>query len=636
VALYQGEPVVHNLGALLCADALVAALGRKRFSANSLDQFPRQLACHWMYGSGFFVPVPDVDRTEHMLIIGANPVVSNGGLMTAPGIRRRLQRIRERGGRVVVVDPRRTETAKIADAHHFIRPGTDALFVAALLHTLFAERRLSLDRLAPFVHGVPSVDAAVGEFTPEAVSTRVGIEASTIRAVAREFAEAPRAVCYCRMGTSTVPFGTTTSWLIDVLNVVTGNLDREGGVMFPEPAVDVTSLQPKTERGRWQSRTRGTPEFIGELPTATLAEEIQTPGRAQVHALVTLAGNPVLSSPAGHRLRDALRSLEFMVSIDLYRNETTSNAHVILPPVGPLERDHFDLAFDLFAVRNTARWSPAVFEPPVGGKTDADVLLSLSARLLRRQGGTKRLQGHGLQLLSACGGTRLTRLALDLALRVGPYGSGARFWKDGLRLRSVRDSVHGIDLGPLRPCLPERLPSRADGTERRVDLAAPELIADLNRLRASVEEKLPAMSMIGRRETRTVNSWSHNLPSLVRGRPRCVLYLHPEDAAARRIQNGDTVRVTSRVGTVELPVEVTEDVMPGVVCMPHGYGHHGDDLALNVASEHAGVSMNDLSDPAEIDPLSGNAVFNAFPVTVEASTVSAGLTGRTCMHDDRP
>ncbi len=565
-AIYWGEPVVHNLGALLFSDVLMSALGtRKRFSANSLDQFPKQLVSHWMYGSGFFVSVPDVDRTDYMLIIGANPVVSNGSLMTAPGMPARLRRIQERGGKVVVIDPRRTETARLADEHHFIRPGTDPLLLAALIQCLFADSRIRMGPLGAFVDGLQVVEKALQEFTPEVVSARVGIGAETIRTIARAFSDAPRAVCYGRMGTNAVPFGTTNSWLVEVLNIVSGNCDRPGGAMFPKPPVDVASLQPPTQRGRWRSRTRGTPEFMGELPTATLAEEIETPGDGQVRALVTLAGNPVLSSPAGHRLSQALRKLDLMVSIDFYLNETTRHAHIILPPVGPLDRDHFDLAFQLFAVRNTAHWSPAVFDPPPGAKSDADILLALASRLYWMRGGTGRLRALGLRALGVLGTARAARLALDLALRAGPYGAGLRPWcrrtsldhpqtpwpsgppgadkeagpalKDpspalpagegegseefskqtnedlapGPSVHLARDrgrvkvpvnfgrrsgltlAEHGIDLGPLEPCLPERLPIRSDRKERRIDLAPREIVADVERLRESLGacEKIP-------------------------------------------------------------------------------------------------------------------------------------------------
>ena len=617
-AIYLGEPVVHNLGAILFGDALVAALrSRKRFSANSLDQFPKQLASHWMYGSGLFMSVPDVDRTDHMLIIGANPVISNGSLVTAPGIAARLRRIHERGGKVVVIDPRRSETAKLADEHHFIRPGTDPLLLAALVQTLFAEDRIRLGKLGPFTDGLDAVKQAVACFAPEAVSERVGIAPATIRAIAIAFSDAPRAVCYGRMGTCTVPFGTTATWLIEVLNIVSGNLDRPGGAMFPNPPVDVMRLQPKTERGRWRSRTRGTPEFMGELPAATLAEEIETPGDGQVRALVTLAGNPVLSSPAGHRLSAALRRLDFMVSTDFYLNETTRHANVILPPVEPLERDHFDVVFQLFSVRSTARWSPAAFAPPPGTKNDADILLALASRLFWARGGTGRVKALALRALLALGGERVSRLAIDLALRAGPYGSGMRLWGAGLTLKKLRQSIHGIDLGPMESCLPDRLPTQSGTAARRIDLAPREVIADVARLRKSVDESPPELVLIGKREMRTVNSWSHNLPSLVKGPKRCVLHLHPADAEARRIAPGDVVRVTSRVGAVDVPVEITADMMPGVVALPHGYGHGVDGIQLSVAAQHAGTSINDLTDPAEIDPLSGNAVLNGVPVRVE-------------------
>ena len=617
-AIYLGEPVVHNLGAILFSDALVAALAtRKRFSSNSLDQFPKQLACHWIYGSGFLMPVPDLDRTDHLLMIGANPVVSNGSLMTAPGMRVRLREIRERGGRIIVIDPRRSETADLADEHHFIRPGTDPLLLSALIRCFFAEGRVQVGDLEPHLRGLDVLEKAVADFSPEAVTERVGIAAEAIHGMARAFAEAPTAVCYGRMGTSTVPFGTTTSWLIEALNIISGNLDRPGGAMFANPPVDVLKLQPATERGRWRSRTRGTPEFMGELPTATLTEEIETPGDQQVRALVTLAGNPVLSSPAGHRLSDALDELDFMVSIDFYLNETTRHANLILPPVGPLERDHFDLAFQLLSVRNTTRWSPAVFDPPDDARNDAEIILALASRLFRARGVSGRAKGLGLRALSALGGERASRIVLDLALRTGPHGSGIRLWRKGITVKRLRGSAHGIDLGPLSPCLPDRLPSRADGTGPEIDIAPKEIVADLARLRASLAQAPPPLLLIGRREMRTVNSWSHNLPSLVKGRMRCVFYIHPTDAEAHQIQSGDRVKVTSRVGAVEVPAEVTDEVMQGVVSLPHGYGHRAPGIRLRVAAEHAGASFNDLTDPAEIDPLSGTAVLSGVPVRVE-------------------
>ncbi len=623
VAIYWGEPVVHDLGALLFKDTLVAALGTsKRFSANSLDQLPRQLASHWIYGSGLLVSVPDVDRTDHLLVLGANPVVSNGSLLTAPDLPARLRRIRGRGGKLVVVDPRRTETARLADEHHFIRPGTDPWLLAALLHVLFAEGRIRLGALAGFADGLEDVRRAVADLAPEVVAERVGIAPDAIRTMAREFSDAPRAVCYGRMGVNTVPFGTVSSWLVEVLNIASGNLDRPGGAMFPRPPVDVIALQPRTERGRWRSRVRGTPEFMGELPTATLAEEIETPGDGQIRALVSLAGNPVLSSPAGHRLSAMLGRLDFMVAIDCYLNETTRHAHLILPPVGPLEREHFDVAFHLFAARNAAHWSPAAFDAPPDARSDGAILLTLAHRLYRARGGLGRLRAAGLGALLALGSERTARVALDLALRAGPYGSGLRPWREGLSLARLRRAAHGIDLGPLEPCMPDRLPARPGG-RKRIDLAPHEIVADLERLRRGSASRPLGLVLVGRREARTVNSWSHNLPRLVTGPSRCVLLMHPADAAARGIEADTVVQVSSRVGAVEVPVRLTAEMMRGVVSLPHGYGHRGAGLQLRVATAHAGASINDLTDPAEIDPLSGNAVLNGIPVHVAPCPTSS-------------
>jgi anaerobic selenocysteine-containing dehydrogenase len=613
-AIYMGEPVTHNLGALLFGSELVAALGtRHHFSANSLDQFPKQLASHWMYGSGLLFSVPDVDVTDYMLILGANPLVSNGSVMTAPGMRDRLRRIRERGGRIVVVDPVRSQTAELADEHHFIRPGTDALLLAALLHVVLAEKRARPGRVASFCTGMETLEGALTGFSPEAVADRTGLAAAAIRELAVAFSEAPSAVCYSRMGVSTGRFATVSSWLVELLNIATGNLDRPGGAMFPKPSVDVVSLEGRTSRGRFCSRTRGTPEFMGELPAATLAEEIETPGQGQVRALVTLAGNPALSSPAGHRLEAALEKLDFMVSIDFYLNETTRHAHVILPPVSPLEREHFDLAFQLLAVRNVPRWSPAVFDAPDGAPGDGEILLQLARRLRRGRGLSGRAAALVDGALLALGAERVARLAVDLGLRLGPHGSPLRPWRRGLTLARLRRAAHGLDLGPMEPCLPQRLQSKS----KTIDLAPRELVAELERVRESLCEAPPEMLLVGRREERTLNSWSHNLPSLVKGPERCLLYLHPRDAAARGIEDGVAVTVTSRVGVVTVATRLTESVMPGVASLPHGYGHDRTGIGMRVAAEHPGASLNDLTDPAEIDSLSGNAVLNGIPVRVE-------------------
>jgi len=604
VGVYLGNPTVHSYSALLATPFFNRALGtRARFSATSVDQLPHMLAALEMFGHQVLLPVPDVDRTRFFLVLGANPLASNGSLMTAGGISRRLDDLRKRGGKLVVVDPRRTETAAAADQHLAIRPGSDALFLLAMLQVLFEEQRVGLRHLAPFTDGLGLLRDAAARFPPEEVAAHTGVGASAIRDLARDFASAPAAVAYGRVGTCTQEFGGLSAWLIVALNAVTGNLDREGGFMFATPAADLVALASRTGNrghfGHWRSRVRGLPEFGGELPAATLAEEIDTPGKGRIRALVTFAGNPVLSTPNGARLERALAGLEYMVSIDLYRNETTRHANLILPTSFGFERDHYDLAFYALAVRNAARYAKPFRPPPPGVRGDFQVLLDL-ALAVRRQGGGRPGWALGAWLRAArmLGERRL----LDLLLRFGPHR---------LSLRKLEQSPHGIDLGPLRPQLPARLGGR------RLRLAPDVFLRDLDRL-ASVLTK-PATNglvLIGRRALRSNNSWMHNSLRLVKGPPGCVLLMHPADAAVRGLKKGESARVESRVGSVEVPVDVTGDVMPGVVSLPHGWGHVRDGAALSVAAAHAGASLNDLTDEQSLDALSGNAAFNGVPVTV--------------------
>jgi len=627
VAIYLGNPNVHNLGNLMFGPQLLRTLrSRNRFSATSVDQLPHQLVAYLMFGHQLLVPIPDIDRTRYMLVMGANPLASNGSLMTAPDVRARLRAIQQRGGRVVVVDPRRTETARIADTHVFIRPGTDALALLALLHVAVVEGTPRLGHLAAQVEGLEQVRELAREFTPERVAPHTGVPADVLRGIARDFLAAEGAVCYGRMGLSAQPFGSLCQWLINVLNTVTGNLDREGGAMFTLPAFDLVG-GPKAmglgrgSIGRFKSRVRGLPEFAGELPSAALAEEILTPGEGRVRALLTLAGNPVLSTPNGARLDTALGGLDFMVSIDPYLNETTRHAHLILPPVSPLERSHYDLALHALAVRNTAKYSPALFEPGPDARHDWQILLSLQHRLTTLHKGRPSLRATlKYQALSRMGPERL----LDLGLRLGPHGARFHPLKQGLTLAKLREAPHGVDLGPLKPCLPHRLQTR----DSRVHLAPEPLVADVQRLRdrfppsAAPEVRDGELLLIGRRHLRDNNSWMHNVAGLVKGKPRCTLMMHPEDAAQRGLTDGVEVTVTSRVGEVRVPVAVTDDVMPGVVSLPHGYGHGRQGTRLNVAAEHAGVSANDLTDERALDALSGTAAFSATPVRVAARAPS--------------
>jgi anaerobic selenocysteine-containing dehydrogenase len=616
VAVYQGNPTVHNYGTLLYAPGFVRALGtRNRFSATSVDQLPHHVAAYSMFGHQLLIPIPDLDRTDFFLVLGANPAVSNGSLMSAPDAAGRIKAVRKRGGTVVVIDPRRTETAELADRHHFIRPGTDALLLLALLHVVFAEGLEKPGRLAETIEGVDAARAVAAEFPPERVAAATGIAAEEIRALARAFASAPSAVCYGRCGVSTQEFGGLAHWLINLLNLVTGNLDRPGGAMFTLPAVDVLKRTRRGSHGRFRSRVRGLPEFSGELPVATLAEEILTPGPGQVRALVTSAGNPVLSTPNGAQLDRALAGLEFMVSVDFYLNETTRHAHLILPPTSPLEHDHYDLAFYTLSVRNAAKYSPAVFAAPRGARHDWEIFLGLQRRLER--GAKARLKHAALGRLRPHG-------MLDLGLRTGPYGAGFAPFGRGLSLRRLRGHPHGIDLGALQPVLPARL-FTPDG---KIHAAPAPLLDDVGRLRARLVEREARsgagvndgfdLLLIGRRQLRSNNSWMHNYPRLMKGRDRCTLLLHPADAAARGIQAGAAVRLTSSAGSVVVPAEVSDEVMPGVVSLPHGFGHGRPGIGATVAAAHPGASANDVTDDRFLDALTGNAALNGVPVRVEA------------------
>jgi anaerobic selenocysteine-containing dehydrogenase len=617
VAVYLGNPTVHNHGAMLFVPQLLRTLRtRNSYSATSVDQLPHMLAAHLMFGHQLMVPIPDLDRTGYLLALGANPLASNGSMMTAPDVRARLRAIQQRGGRVVVVDPRKTETARIADEHLFVRPGTDALFLFALLHELLERPRM--ERLAPFTDGLERVRELARAFPPERAAGPTGIPAETIRRIAREFAEAPAAVCYGRVGTSTQAFGGLCQWLINVINVVSGNLDREGGAMFTLPAFDIVGgpralSSSRGGFGRWRSRVRQLPEFSGELPVAALADEILTEGQGQVRGLLTFAGNPVLSTPNGGKLERALASLDFMVSIDPYLNETTRHAHLILPPPSPLERGHYDVAFNALAIRNTVKYAPALFEPPPGMLHDWQILLELKHRV-----GMLR---HGRNLRATLEYRALRRLGpegiLDLGLRAGPYGVRARGLRGSLSLSALRREPHGIDLGPLKPCLPRRLRT----PDRRLQLAPEAFVGDVERLRQAFPEDAAPLAagellLIGRRHLRDNNSWMHNVPMLMSGKPRCTLMMHPEDAQALGLAEGDEAVVVSRVGEVSAPVSVTDEMMRGVVSLPHGYGHRRDGVRLSVATKHAGVSLNDLTDDERVDALCGNAAFSGVPVRV--------------------
>ncbi|MEH0844194.1 molybdopterin oxidoreductase family protein [Micromonospora sp. CPCC 205711] len=635
VAAYLGNPNVHTMAGGLYVGPLVRALGtRNVFSASTVDQMPKHVSSGYLYGDPNAIPVPDLDRTDLLVLLGANPWESNGSLCTAPDFPGRLRALQARGGRFLVVDPRRTRTAAAADEHLPIRPGADALLLFAVVHTLFDEGLVHLGALAEHVTGLDGVRELAGAFAPERVADRCAVPAPRIRRLARELAAAPTAAVYGRIGTCTVAFGTLTSWLVDVVNVLTGNLDRPGGAMFPLAAHQrgrAAGPGKGFRTGRWASRVRGLPEVKGELPVATLADEISTPGEGQVRALITIAGNPVLSTANSERLDRALASLDFMVSVDPYLNETTRHADVVLPPPDPAHSGHYDFAFLTLAVRNVASYSPPVLPPEPDGLDECEILARLTliaagqgagadSALLHEQllGQVLAEAADGLdrpvaELRALIAGDRPAERLLDARLRLGAYGDRFGQRPDGLTLTRLLDHPHGVDLGPLRPRLPEvlRTPSAT------VELCPPPIAADVARLREARDAPPEGFVLVGRRHLRSNNSWMHNVPALVKGRDRCTLQVHPEDAAKLGLAAGDLARVSSRVGSVDVAVELTADTMPGVVSLPHGWGHDVAGTRQSVARAHAGVNSNVLTDERAIDPLSGNVVLNGIPVRVE-------------------
>jgi anaerobic selenocysteine-containing dehydrogenase len=634
VTLAVGNPAAHKFGLLLYFARLARGLGTRNIvSASTLDQMPKQLSCGWMFGHWLSIPVPDIERSQFLLVIGANPMASNGSLWTVPDFRGKAKALRERGGKLVVIDPRRTETAAVADAHHFIRPGADVYSLAAMVHTLFEEGLVKLGRLAAHVNGVDEVRAAVQPYAPERVAARCGIEAAVIRQLARDLVAADSGCVYARIGTCTQSYGTLCSWLVDVLNVLAGKLDEPGGAMFPQAAAFAQNTAGKAgvgrgvSTGRHASRVSGVPEVYGELPMTVLAEEIETPGPGQVRALITVATNPVLSAPGGPRLSKALGQLEFMVSLDIYLNETTRHADVVLPAFSPLEDTHWDVAFPQFSHRNHARYSEAIFSPPAdqppewqtllrllaiaqGKGANADVL-ALDDELLQAE--VRKFAGEQTAaVLQAVSQHQGPERLLDLALRSGPHGDGFGARPEGLTLQKVRAARGGIDLGALQPRVPEMLRTPSG----RIELAPPALLADLPRAAADLHTPAPELVVIGRRDVRSNNSWMHNLPLLAKGPFRGTVLVHPEDAAQRGLADGARARLANGQGSLDVQVEFSVFMMRGVLSLPHGWGHNQPGAQLAVAAERPGANLNELLAMEARDPLSGNSVLGGVPVSL--------------------
>lgn len=654
LGVYLGNPNVHNHGSLVATLPFLRALGtQNRFSATSNDQLPHMLASLEMFGHQILFPIPDIDNTDLFICIGANPMASNGSLMTVPDVRGRIKHLQDRGGKLIVIDPRRTETGKLADEFHFIRPGSDALLLMAMVQTLFDEDLVNLGQVERLTKDVDLLRLAALPFTPEAVAGHTGVAADQIRELARQLARTRKAALYTRMGTSTQAFGGLATWLAYCLNILTGKLDTPGAMLFSQPAIDLITLGAMAGQnghvGKRFSRVKGLPEFGGEYPASTMADEMLTPGEGQIRAFVTVAGNPVLSNPNGKRLEQALSGLDFMVSVDYYLNETTRHADVILPPTAALERSHYDLIFSLFAVRNTAKYSDPLFDAGPDSRHDWQILLELAHRL------EKHRQGGRLPLRSELGWRAFKQLGpdpiLDVLLRTGPYGANTgrlrglaepavdlvldllpprnplrglaklsplnRHWQalpKGLSVAALRDNPNGVDLGPLQPSLPDRLFTR----DRMINLAPRRYLQDVERLhRHLVQPVADELRLIGRRHVRSNNSWMHNSHRLVKGKDRCTLIIHPRDASRLGLQAGDSAQVTADDRQIVVPVEITDEIMPGVVSIPHGWGHDRPGTGQSVATSHAGASINDLLSDQQVDPLIGTSVLNGQAVAVK-------------------
>ncbi|MCK5400132.1 MAG: molybdopterin-dependent oxidoreductase [Flavobacteriaceae bacterium] len=600
IGSYRGNPTVHNIGLMLFGTPFMQSIGsNQKYTATSVDQLPHHFASLMMFGHYLMFPIPDIDRTDFMLIMGGNPAVSNGSIMTAPDFSNRLKAIKKRGGEVVVVDPRFTETSKLASQHHYIKPGTDAFLLLALIHVVFEKKLETKGHLKDHLNGWDTIKSLVKAYPPEKIANIVGIDAKAITELALKFATSKTAVCYGRLGLSTQEFGGLCQWLVNVLNCITGNLDTEGGALFTKPAIDIVGMSKMTRKtgsfNKRQSRVHNLPEFTGEFPVATLADEILTPGEDQIKMMITIAGNPVISTPNGKHLESALESLEYMVAIDIYLNETTKHANIILPTTTGLETSLYDLVFHQFAIRNTAKYSEALFEKTEEQRHDWEILKELTTRLSGQENPLNLEQ------------------TLDYMLQFSTYQDPK------LSVAELKKHPHGLDYGQLKPQLPERLFT----ADKKVELAHPLFITDLDRLNTKLlqleneSNSAYPFSLIGRRGLRSNNSWMHNSKRLVKGKERCTLLIHSKDANTLNIKDGQDVTVTSNVGQVKIPIEITDSMMQGVVSIPHGWGHHRKGTSISIAQNHAGVSLNDLTNNIQLDTLTGNADFSGTRVKIE-------------------
>jgi anaerobic selenocysteine-containing dehydrogenase len=652
IAVYIGNPTAHKPSLSLASGALVRALGTPHmYSASTLDQMPRHVSAGLLFGSWTSIPVPDIDRTDLIVIVGGNPMVSNGSMWTVPNFRGRHLAMKKRGGRMIVVDPKKTQSARAADKHLTIRPGTDVFFFFSILATLFDEDLVAPRHLESYLSNVDLLKEAVSQYSPEATAEATGLDPQDVRQLARDLSNTERAVLYARIGTSVTEFGSSANWAVDAINALCGNLDVPGGAMWPKapafqynsgPGREVSGEGKGVRSGRRKSRVRGAPEIMGEFPAVCLAEEIETPGKGQIRALFTTAGNPALSAPGGDRLARALGTLDFMVSTDIYLNETTRHADVILPGQAQLEDFHFPIPFQAMSVRNNARFSPAVFEIEEGRPEEWEIMYKL-ALIISGQDETTSIEDYDIMvitnqvnaalkthpqlegmttedIMSALELRKGPERQVDLGLRTGPYGDFFGAVPDGLSLQKLIDNPNGIDLGPLEP----RLPGVLSTPGGKIDLMPQAIAGDLPRIRSGLTRMGSEagddtrLLMVGRRNTRTNNSWLHNLPVLAKGKFKGALEISPVDAKVRGLVSGDVARVENKSGAVEVEVDVTDAMSPGTVSLPHGFGHAMPDTNMSVAAKNPGVNSNLLASTEAVDPLSGTAILNAIPVEVSA------------------
>ena len=599
VATYQGNPNVHNVGSMLYGGPFLKSLKTKqKYSATSADQLPHHIASLKMFGHQMLIPIPDIERTDYLLILGANPGASNGSLLTAPGFPQKIKSIQKRGGKVINIDPRFTETSKISSQHLYINPGKDALFLLSLLHVIFDQGIEDKTHLSNYLKGLEEIKEIVKEYSPKKTALLIGIDSLEIQKIAKDFMNSKTAVCYGRMGVSTQEYGGICQWLINVLNIVTNNMDKVGGAMFTKPAIDLvymTGIQGKVGNfDRYRSRVHNLPEYSGELPVATLADEILTEGEGQIKMFICTAGNPVLSAPNGKKMEKALEKLDFMVSIDIYLNETSKYANIILPTTNGLETLHYDLVFHQLAIRNTAKLSEVLFEKDENQKHDWEILNELTERITEKKN------------------SLTPEMMLDNMFQYSPYKEA------NLSVNKLKENPNGIDLGSLQPLLIKRIFT----VDKKINVSPQIFIDDLKRLDKELykdtkeEETKYPFALIGRRHLRNNNSWMHNSKLLMKGKNRCTVLMSSKDANNLSITDHQKIKIISNVGSIELPVEISDEMKEGVLSIPHGFGHNRNGTKIKLAEENAGESINDLTDDNKIDKLTGNANFSGTRVKV--------------------